>query len=384
MTAEDRLRWWQIARYGMFIHWGAYSVPARGEWAMLQEHIPLDEYARYADEFRPEHYDPAEWVRIAQDAGMRYVVLTSRHHDGFCLFDSKASEFTSTRIGARRDLIAEFAEACHSAGMRMGLYYSLVDWRFPGAMYPDRLRPDADYLPMVEQAHAQVRELCSNYGKVDVLWYDAMYPGDAAFWRSAGLNAMARSLQPDILINDRSGLPEDFGTPENVVTPQARPWESCYTLNNSWGIGAADRCYHTPCQILHLLMRCGSQGGNLLLNVSPDADGRIPIVQLDILRSVGDWVRRHEEVIRDTEPPTFEAPNLGWTTRAGGRDYILAIRWYGPEMTFGWCKRKVRSARLVSTGQQLHVTQDGDRVRLGGLPIHPPDPWVNPIELVFE
>jgi alpha-L-fucosidase len=384
MTDSDRIRWWCEARFGMFVHWGAYSVPARGEWIMLQEHVPLDEYTRYADAFQPRYFDPMEWIGIARDAGMRYIVLTARHHDGYCLFDSKASDFTSAKIGPKRDLIAEFAEACHSAGMRMGLYYSLMDWRFPGAMGPSPRLPDEAYAPMVEQAHAQVREICSNYGKVDVLWYDGMYPGDSEFWHSAELNAMARSLQPEIIINDRAGVPEDFGTPENVVVPEARPWEACYTLNRTWGINGPERCYKTPCEIIYLLARCGSDGGNLLLNVSPDADGRIPVEQLDILRVIGQWVRRHEEVVRDTERPTFDAPNLGWTTRAGGRDYILAIRWHGSELTFGWCKRKVRSARLVSTGQHAEVVQDGDRVHLRGLPVHPPDPYLNPIEIVFE
>lgn len=195
---------------------------------------------------------------------------------------------------------------------------------------------------------------------------------------------MARSLQPGILINNRAGLPEDFGTPENVITPEARPWEACYTLNETWGISTADRCYKSPNQIIHMLVQCTSQCGNLLLNVGPDGEGRIPQQQLDILREVGQWVNRHEEVVRDTEPATFSAPGLGWTTRAGGRDYALVIRWYGPTLTFGWCGRAIRSARLVSTGQEVSVRQEGDRVHLHGLPIHPPDPYLNPIEIVFE
>ena len=382
--SNERISWWQEARVGMFIHWGVYAVPGRGEWVMCQEHIPRDEYALLAQAFNPQHYRPNEWVAIARDAGMRYIVLTARHHDGFCMFDSRASDFTSVKTATRRDLVAEYAEACRSAGMRMGLYYSLVDWRFPAAMPGQKRLPDDEYLPMVEQAHAQVRELCTNYGKLDILWYDGMHPAGPDLWRSSQLNAMARSLQPGIVINDRSGLPEDFATPENTISPREGPWEACHTMNETWGYNRPDRSYKTPCQILYLLLSCVSQGGNLLLNVSPDADGRIPIEQLDILRSVGEWMRVHHKAIHGGGVATFQAPGLGWTVRAGGTDYLIPIRWHGGTLTFGWCQKRVRSARLLSTGQEVRVEQKEDRVWLHGLPVHPPDPYANPIGLQWE
>ena len=275
-TVPEHMKWWVDARFGMFIHWGVYSIPSRGEWVLYQEHMTNDEYARLADEFDPRSYRPAEWVKLAADAGMKYVVLTTRHHDGFCLFDSKVSDFTAPKTAAGRDLIAEFAEACHSAGMRMGFYYSLVDWRFPGILPPGTKPYLKDWEPMVEQAHAQVREILTNYGKVDILWYDGCNPHDPDFWRSQELNAMARDLQPDIIINNRAALPADYGTPENRVIAEQRPWEACYTMNDSWGNCATDRNYKSPKELLHLLISCVSQSGNLLLNVGPDRDGVVP------------------------------------------------------------------------------------------------------------
>ncbi len=286
---SNRLAWWQEARFGMFIHWGVYAIPGRGEWVMYQEHFTNEEYARFADAFNPTDYKPAEWIAMAQDAGMKYMVLTTRHHDGFCLFDSAASDFTAPRTAAGRDLVAEYADACHAAGMPMGFYYSLEDWRFPGQLPHLPKKEDAVYMPMVEQAHAQVRELCTNYGKVDVLWYDGGFP--SGLWRPEELNGMVRHLQPEIIINDRAGIPEDFGTPENVIVPQDRPWEACYTMNDSWGYARNDRNYKSPGEILRLLGTCVAHNGNFLLNVGPDADGRFPPEAVDTLRHVGRWLR---------------------------------------------------------------------------------------------
>jgi len=296
-TVPERMRWWIEARFGMFIHWGLYSMPGRGEWIMYQEHIPNEEYAKLAEQFRPRHFNARDWVSMAQDAGMRYMVLTTRHHDGFCLFDSQVSEFTAPKTAARRDFIAEYAEACHAArGARMGFYYSLEDWRFAGQLPHLPMKTDSEYEPMVEQAHAQVRELCSNYGKVDVLWYDGGFPSHV--WRARELNAMVRSLQPDIIMDDRAGIPEDFGTPENVVIPQASPWEACYTMNDSWGYASGDLNYKTPATLLRLLASCVAQDGNFLLNVGPDAEGRFPSEAVTRLRAIGQWMRVNGEAPR--------------------------------------------------------------------------------------
>jgi len=379
MARDD---WFREARFGMFIHWGVYSLLGRGEWVYYQEHFSKEEYARLAEKFQPQRYDPSEWVAIARDAGMKYMVLTTRHHDGFCLFDSQASDFTASKTGPKRDLVGEFAEACHSAGMRMGFYYSLEDWRFPGQLPHLPVKEASVYEPMVEQAHAQVREICSNYGKVDVLWYDGGFP--AGIWKSEALNRMVRELQPEILINDRSGLPGDFATPENVFTPQPRLWEACFTMNRTWGYGKWDKMYKSPAEIIRLLASCVAENGNLLLNVGPDGEGRFPPQAMETLHHVGQWLRANGKAIHGAGKSPFEAPALGVATRMRDRVYLVIQRWPGSTVALAWCGSKVRSARLLATGQEGRVEQDGDRVWIHGFPDYPPDPYLAVVELEFE
>ncbi|OHB77220.1 MAG: hypothetical protein A2W31_00850 [Planctomycetes bacterium RBG_16_64_10] len=382
-TTADRRAWWRHARFGMFIHWGVYAIPGRGEWIMYQEHIPFDEYAQLAGQFKPQHYDPTAWVALAQDAGMKYAVLTTRHHDGYCLFDSQVSEFTSTKTAAQRDFVAEFAAACHAAGLRMGFYYSLVDWRFPGALPHGTVRPDRVYAAMVDQAHAQVRELLTNYGTVDILWYDMMQPPNPRLWRSADLSAMARTLQPNILINNRAGLAQDFGTPENTIVAENRPWEACFTMNRSWACCPSDRNYKSPRELIRLLASCAADGGNLLLNVSPDADGMVPAEQVARLRKIGHWLRVHGAAIYGADKSPIGAPAVGLATRVGDRVYLLLQRWPGATLPLAWCGSEVRAARVLTTGLPARVAQRGDRVWLHGLPDAPPDPYLPVIELAF-
>jgi alpha-L-fucosidase len=315
---------------------------------------------------------------------MRYMVLTARHHDGFCLFDSDVSGFTSSKTQCGRDLIAEFAEACRGGGMPFGFYYSLVDWRFPSVLPRSGRSPKDDFSGMVKQAHDQVRELCTKYGKLDILWYDMLDPHDPGMWRSKELEAMVRKLQPQVLINDRSGIPADFATPENVVAPREGPWESCYTINRTWGYARHDRNYKSTAEILRLLGSCVSQNGNLLLNVSPDGEGRIPPEQVQRLKQVGDWLRINGSSIYGAGPSPFGAPALGMATRSKDKVYLLVMRWPGSVVNFAWCGSVVRSARLLADGTEAIVKQTGDRVSLEGLPSDPADPYLNVIELSFE
>ena len=383
-TANERVAWWQEARFGMFIHWGVYSLEGRGEWIMYQEHIPYSEYRQIAERFRPKHFHPADWVALAKKAGMKYMVLTTRHHDGYCLFDSKVSDFTSVKIGPGRDLIREFADTCHQTGMRMGFYYSLQDWHFPGVLPQGHPKPREIIEPLVQQAHAQVRELLTSYGKVDILWFDGLTPGDPDLWHSRELCVMARQLQPEILINDRAGTSEDFVTPENVVAAVKQPWESCYTMNRTWGYAPYDRNYKPVHEIIRLLASCASQSGNFLLNVSPDADGRIPSEQVKVLNKIGRWLELHGAAIYGAGPSPVVAPNLGFQSRVGDNVYLLVQRWPGSTLPFAWCGSHVKSARVLTTGQTLSVEQQGDRVWLKGLPPHPPDPYMNVVELTFD
>jgi len=382
-SIPERMRWWVDARFGMFVHWGVYSLLGRGEWVMYREHIPADEYAPLADRFDPQHYHPPEWVALARDAGMKYIVLTTRHHDGFCLFDSKVSNFTSVKTAAKRDLIAEYADACHTMGMRMGFYYSLTDWRFPGGLFNQPYDPAIDYRPMVDQAHAQIRELLTNYGRVDVLWYDGGHPGNV--WRGEDLEAMVRLLQPDIITNAGPGTSGDFGTHEQNADGEDRPWEACFTMNDCWGYVPDETNYKSVMQILGTLGHCAGQAGNLLLNVGPDGEGRIPQIAADRLRLVGKWMRTNGKAIYGSSRTVLRPPSeLGTSTRVGDKLYLLMHRWTGTTLALAWVGNKVLRARVLSSNQEARIEQKDERVWLHDLPQYAPDPDMSVIELEVE
>jgi alpha-L-fucosidase len=384
MQVPENIKWWHEATFGMFIHWGIYAVPARGEWVRYHENIPQNEYAKFADEFTAKHYSAKDWVALAQDAGMKYMVLTTRHHDGFCLFDSSVSDFTAPRSAAGRDLVAEYVDACHDAGMRMGFYYSNEDWRFPHQLPHLPLHEDMSvYQPMVEQCHAQVRELMTNYGQVDILWYDGAFPAD--IWRVDELHAMARGLQPGIIINDRCDRLGDFGTPEQNITPEERPWEACFTMNSQWGYSVGDTNFKSVQEILGLLASCTARGGNLLLNVGPDAEGMIPRESVDRLREIGKWMRVNGKAVYGVQSAPMMIDNIGhWTTHVGGCHYMFVDRWPGSTITLGWVGNRVLKATVLATGDEARIEQKGDRVWLRDLPQYAPDQHCTVIELEIE
>ena len=222
---------------------------------MLKERIPKAEYAKLADRFRPGKFDAHEWVKIAREAGMRYMVLTTRHHDGFSLFDSQVSDFTSVKTAAKRDFIGEYVEACRNAGMPVGFYYSLLDWRWPA--YWDGPKKDPEgWKEVRDYVHSQVRELMTNYGKIDILWYDGSWPHSAEDWEAQKLNEMVRSLQPGIIINNRSGIPGDLETPEQRIQGHERPWETCMTMDDLWwGYHPGDANVKSPTQLVRTLVK---------------------------------------------------------------------------------------------------------------------------------
>lgn len=388
-VAHERLKWWIEARFGMFLHWGLFSIHSRGVWSTFLEHTPYDEHSRLADRFTPESFDAGKWVLTAQEAGMRYMVLTTRNHDGFCLFDSATTGFTAPKTACGRDIVGEFVEACREAGMPIGFYYSLLDWRVPGTTRDSLRGPDHIYSEMVDQAHAQVRELMANYGKVDILWYDGMTPWDPSLWRSEELNRMVRELQPEIVINDRAGLAEDFGTPEQQITPESRPWEACYTMNDHWGWVEADRHWKTPRDLLQLLCTSVSSGGNLLLNVSPMPDGRFPRESMERLSTIGRWMRTNGEAIYGAGYCPWYARGIGWNTQKKNTDgtwsvYVLCGTWLGTDIVIGWCGNRVLKAQLLATGEPVDVKQEGDRVFLSGLPLLAPDETISVIHLTVD
>ena len=294
--------WFASARYGMLLQYGLYSVLGRGEWAMNKEQIPPAEYAKLAEKFTAENMDFDALIgRARQRWGMRYATLTTKHHDGFCLYDSALTSLTSTHSAAHRDLVAEFVEACHKHDMKIGLYFSLNDWSAsPNAV--DALEdPDECYEPFIQYVHGQCREILSNYGPIDILWYDGWWPFDGEGWRGRQLNAMARELQPGILVNSRNGVEGDFVTPEGHVTAADKMWEACMQLSDHWCYLPNDEDWKSSKTIAKLLRKAAAGGGNLLLNVPPRGDGSIPEQAVAILDRVGEWLQRYGEAIHDSE-----------------------------------------------------------------------------------
>ncbi len=332
LNSESKLKWFNEARFGLFIHWGLYAIPARGEWVMNRELIPPEEYNKLADQFNPEKFDAMEWAKLAKQAGAKYMVLTARHHDGFCLFDSKVNDFNSVKTAAKRDFVAEYVDACRAIGLKVGIYYSIASWQWP-AIHTGPFADPEGWKSLVDDTHAQLEELMSNYGKIDILWYDgAFIPGimddstQTKHWRSAELNQMVRRHQPDILINDRSGFPEDISTPEQTIAPPAagRTWEACMTMNQSWGYKAADKDFKSVQEIIQCLVRCARFGGNLLLNVGPKADGTIQSEFVERLQQVGEWMKINGEAIYNSRrTPYTEAEHVsGPVTSADHKIYF--------------------------------------------------------------
>ena len=340
----DRLKWFTDARFGMFIHFGAYSLAARHEWVKNYENISDADYAKYSDNFDPDLFDAKAWVQAAKDAGMKYIVLTTKHHEGFCLFDSKYTDYKSTNTPFRRDVVKEFADACHEAGMRCGFYYSLLDWHHPDYTkdywYPGckgktveelaKLNKGRDFSKYVEYLHNQVREILTNYGKVDILWYDfsCQKPDEPWWntfkhtedWKGVELMAMTRRLQPGIIINDRLGdaVPADVVTPEQKKTGKwpmrngkpAPSWETCQTFSGSWGYYRDETTWKSVRQLLVMIIDNVSKGGNTILNVGPTARGDFDARAKDRLAGIGKWMKYNSRAIYGCGPAPegFVAP----------------------------------------------------------------------------
>ena len=388
-NSTDRLQWFREARFGMFVHWGLYSLLGRGEWVMHNEGIPADEYTGLAGEWQPKAGCTGEWAALAKEAGMGYAVLTTKHHDGFCLFDTRHTDFNSVRATPHaRDLVGEYVEACRSHGLRVGLYYSIGDWSSP--LHAAVTSGDASQVDALREfVHGQAEELLTNYGRIDVLWYDgAFYDGQrftAESMRAQELNDMARSLQPGILINPRAGVPGHFDTAENVFEPSepGRDWELCTCINDLWGYGRHDHSYKTRNQLLFLLANCACHGGNLLLNIGPHPDGSIPAPQRERLEEIGRWMARNGESIRGAERLPRPMSASGRVTRKDGRLYYHVFYWPGREMivsdlddqTLGAeVGRASVRARILGSESPLTTRWQGRRLFVGGLPDDPPDP----------
>jgi alpha-L-fucosidase len=379
-TRKERMRWWHEARFGMFVHWGLYAVLGRHEWAMNRERIPVEEYEKLADGFKPGPRPMREWAQLAVDSGMKYMVMTTKHHEGFCLWDSRQTDYNAVQRGPGRDLVAEYVETCRAFGLKVGFYYSLMDWH-----HPDGARcivDEAARQRFIAFTHGCVEELMTNYGDIDILWYDVPAPlKDADSWESRRMNAMARRLQPHIVINNRSVLPEDFGTPEgHIKGDQEHAWEACMTSNNSWGYfpTAPDDDWTSTRDVINMLIQCAGQGGgNLLLNIGPAPDGSVPPQALRNFAPVGKWLEKHGECVLGEMEPTagrFDWSNLAAPTVSGNTAYFICFRWPGGAFGIGGLQGQVKKVRLLTTGEDVAFKQEPDRLLLAGMPETSPDP----------
>ena len=384
MTAAEkdrdrRMKWWREARFGMFIHWGLYAQLGRHEWVMNRERIPVQEYEKLAATWKPKRRPARQWAALAKKAGMKYMVMTTKHHEGFCLWDTQQTDYNAARCGPGRDLVGEYVDACREFGLKIGFYYSLMDWHHPDGARCAKSEPARRRF--VDFTHAAVRELMSNYGKIDILWYDVSWPlRSPELWESKKMNRMVRRLQPDILINNRSQLPEDFGTPEERIqaAETGRDWEACMTFNGSWGYMpyAPDEDWHSSRDVLNMLLTCASGQGNLLLNIGPAPDGSVPAIARQRLLPVGRWLANYGEAVygkADRTAGRLEFGNFGRYTLKGKTAYFLSGRWPGSEMAIGGFRTKLAKATLLPSGKRVRFTQTKDRLILRGLPRTNPD-----------
>lgn len=397
-TKQESLEWFTNARFGMFIHWGVYALLGRGEWVRYNDAIPADEYHALAQRFQPRFFDAASWASLAKAAGMQYMVLTTKHHDGFCLFDSQYTDFTSVKTAAGRDFVAEYVEACRAAGLRVGLYFSVKDWDFP-AYFDGPERNPQGWAKLVEHFHNQAKELLTNYGKIDIFWFDCA--DDANFrggwgahtndvWRSQELIDWIEAAQPGVLINNRGGTTGDFRTPEQMIPngSQQGVFESCVTMTHQhWGYCPPDP-YKDVWSLLSELVACVAAGGNYLLNVGPDPDGVIPLPATERLLAIGQWMNLHGEAIYGSQrilPDWWDYFSAGRIITRDNLAYVVIETWSPTgALSLGQLKNDVRRATLLGNGQELQVRRAGRRLYIEGLPATPPAAPFNVVKLELD
>lgn len=403
-----RTRWWREAKFGMFIHWGIYAVPADAtdlhgrktiaEWYMSNKQMQVRDYEKFAKQFNPVQFNAREWVRMAKEAGMKYIVITSKHHDGFCMFDTKLTDYNivkATPFG--RDPMKELAQECRRQGIRLCFYYSIMDWHHPDYL-PRRpwerdVRPadGADLNRYIDFMKAQLRELLTNYGPIGVLWFDGGWEHNAQQLRSAEVNAFIRSLQPSILINDRNHLPEDFSTPEQTIPagalPGGRLWETCMTINDTWGYAKNDTNWKPAEDLIRKLCDIAHKGGNFLLNVGPTAEGTFPEPIVERLRRIGQWMKVNGQSIYGTTQSPFRKLSFnGRCTQKGNTLYLHVFEWGEGDLRLEGLETKVLSARALLGNERLKVRTERVNGEEEGTVVHISkpkrlDPAVTVIEL---
>ena len=374
---EARTQWWREAKFGMFIHWGIYAVPADstdlqgkkaiGEWYLSNKHMQVKDYEKLAAQFNPLQFDAARWVRTAEEAGMKYIVITSKHHDGFCMFDTKLTDYCITKATPwKHDPMKDLADECRKQGIKLCFYHSIMDWHQPDYVprRPWDTRPvdGANLDHYLNYMRGELRELLIQYGPIGILWWDGAWEHNAEELHSREVNAMVRSLQPSIIINDRNQLPEDYATPEQNIPPNALPggrlWETCMTMNDTWGYAKNDTNWKSAEDLTRKLIDIASKGGNFLLNVGPTAEGVFPDAINERLDQIGAWMKVNSACIYGTTKSPFRRlPFDGRCTAKGNTLYLEVFNWAAEGLALRDLETPVVSARALDGDEKLTVTE---------------------------
>jgi len=410
---DQRMAWWRDARFGLFIHWGLYAIPAgewegetdHAEWILTTAQIPVKEYEMFTEKFNPTQFNAEQWVNTAKNAGMKYLVITSKHHDGFCLFDSELTDYNVVDATPfKRDILKELSEECHKQGIKMCFYHSIMDWHHPDYLprrkWESRSEEGADFDRYVQHMKAQVKELCSNYGELGVLWFDGEWEDTWSQEKGIDLYQYVRSLQPSIIINNRVGkgrdgmagtydpnqAPGDFGTPEQEIpsTGLDYDWETCMTMNDHWGYNKNDDNWKSEKDLIQKLVDIVSKGGNFLLNVGPTAEGLFPEPSIKRLNAIGKWMDINGESIYGTSASLFSDLNWGRSTTKDRKIFFHVFEW--PEsgtLEVTGLKERAESAYLLQNPETQLGIEYGDTGALIQVPEDAPDPYVSVIALEF-
>ncbi len=379
-----RMEWFQEARFGLFIHYGLYSMLGRGEWVMNREKIQPEEYRNLAGRFTADKFDADFICDLAVNAGMKYVVFTTMHHEGFRLYDSVISDYNSMKSPAKRDLTREIIDAARKRGLKIGLYHSLNNW-FDQPDSVNALETKKDYEVFIRNTHERIRELVTKYNPIDVMWYDGWWPFNAEGWQAEKMNQMVSGIQPHIIFNGRNALPGDFSTPEGHLSAPSpwRPWEACMTLNDHWGYCRGDDNWKSAGTVIDMLAKVASGKGNLLLNIGPGGDGSIPAESVRILQELGKWMKINRECLFGTDIFTFDLQKKeghrgdwiphGHLTAKGNDLYVIVRYWPEEEFIVTGLECKVMEITMLGDeSNRIAFRQEGDKLTISGLPENPP------------
>lgn len=411
---DKRMVWWREARFGLFIHWGLYAIPAgewkgetnHAEWILTTAQIPVKEYQKLAHQFNPEKFDAKEWIKTAKEAGMKYIVITSKHHDGFCLFDSKITDYDVVDATPfKRDILKELADECHRQNIKICWYHSIMDWHhsdyMPRRSWEARSAEGADFDRYVNYMKEQVKELLTNYGEIGVMWFDGEWEYTWTKERGEDLYEYVRSIAPSVIINNRVGKGRagmagtydpgtasgDFGTPEQEIpaTGLGYDWETCMTMNDHWGYNKNDHNWKSSEELIQKLVDIVSKGGNFLLNVGPTAEGLFPQLSVERLKAMGEWMRTNSESIYGTSASLFEKLDWGRSTTKGNKLFLCVFDWpeNGTLSVPGLVSKAQKAYLLASPQSELNVDYQAGTAVLS-LPKNPPDPYVSVIALEFS